>query len=195
MYKIVLISSDREFVMGEKKYSDERLIVDLCREGADADAFEMLFHRYYPMVLNFTRSLVKDPVVAEDIAQNSFMKLWLNRFSLQSGLSVKNYLCILSRNDAINYLRSANAKNICLDPQFESPLQHSSVEDWLTFAETNTRLRNNIEALPPQRRTIFKMSRFDHMSNTEIAVKLNLSVRTVEKHIELALKDLRGSMS
>jgi RNA polymerase sigma-70 factor (ECF subfamily) len=65
----------------------------------------------------------------------------------------------------------------------------------LTFAETNTRLRNNIEALPPQRRTIFKMSRFDHMSNTEIAVKLNLSVRTVEKHIELALKDLRGSMS
>lgn len=171
------------------------MIVDLCREGADADAFEMLFHRYYPMVLNFTKSLVKDPVVAEDIAQNSFMKLWLNRFSLQSGLSVKNYLCILSRNDAINYLRSANAKNICLDPQFESPLQHSSVEDWLTFAETNTRLRNNIEALPPQRRTIFKMSRFDHMSNTEIAVKLNLSVRTVEKHIELALKDLRGSMS
>ena len=161
-----------------------------------------LVFRCYPPELLLTPQKKKltfwvslDPVVAEDIAQNSFMKLWLNRFSLQSGLSVKNYLCILSRNDAINYLRSANAKNICLDPQFESPLQHSSVEDWLTFAETNTRLRNNIEALPPQRRTIFKMSRFDHMSNTEIAVKLNLSVRTVEKHIELALKDLRGSMS
>jgi RNA polymerase sigma-70 factor (ECF subfamily) len=180
---------------GGKKYSDEKLIVDLCREGVDTDAFELLFHRYYPMVLNFTRSLVKDPVVAEDIAQNSFMKLWLNRFSLQSGLSVKNYLCVLSRNDAINYLRSANSRNVCLDPQSESPLQNSSVEDWLTFAETNIRLNNIIETLPPQRKTIFKMSRFDHMSNTEIAVKLNLSVRTVEKHLELALKDLRSSMS
>lgn len=65
----------------------------------------------------------------------------------------------------------------------------------MSYAETNVRLRNNIEALPPQRRTVFMMSRYEHMSNTEIAVKLNISVRTVEKHIELALKDLRRSMS
>ena len=75
------------------------------------------------------------------------------------------------------------------------PLQNTSIEDWMTFAETNIRLKNIIETLPPQRRTIFKMSRIDHMTNTEIAVKLNLSVRTVEKHLELALKDLRSSMS
>ena len=48
--------------------------------------------------------------------------------------------------------------------------------------------------LPPQRRAIFKMSRYIHMSNMEIAVKLNISVRTVEKHIELALRDLRKGM-
>lgn len=179
----------------DKKYPDEKLIADLCREGVDKDAFERLFHRYYPMVLNFTRSLVKNPVVAEDIAQNSFMKLWLNRFSLQPGQSVKNYLCVLSRNDAINYLRSARCKNVGLDSQFESHLQNANVEDWLSYAETNIRLKNNIEALPPQRRAVFMMSRYDHMTNLEIAVKLNLSVRTVEKHIELALKDLRRSMS
>lgn len=102
---------------------------------------------------------------------------------------------MLSRNDAINYLRSANSRNVCLDQQLDSPLQNTSIEDWMTFAETNIRLKNIIETLPPQRRTIFKMSRIDHMTNTEIAVKLNLSVRTVEKHLELALKDLRSSMS
>lgn len=177
------------------KYPDEKLLENLCREGVDKEAFELLFHRYYPMVLNFTKALVKDPVVAEDIAQNSFMKLWLNRFSLQQNLSVKNYLCILSRNESINYLRSARSKNVGLDPQFESHLQNTNVEDWMSFAETNTSLRNNIEALPPQRKAIFMMSRYEHMSNTEIAVKLNISVRTVEKHIELALKDLRRSMS
>ena len=180
----------------EKKYPDERLVADLCREGVDIDAFERLFHRYYPMVLNFTASLVKNQAVAEDIAQNCFMKLWLNRFSLHPSQSIKNYLCVLSRNDSINYLRSARSKSVGLGSQFESHMQNpNNVEDWMTFAETNIRLRHNIEALPPKRRAIFMMSRYEHMSNMEIAVKLNLSVRTVEKHIELALKDLRHSLS
>lgn len=179
----------------DNKYSDSKLIADLCREGADKAAFERLFHRYYPMVLNFTRGMVKNPVVAEDIAQNSFMKLWLNRFSLQPDLSVKNYLCVLSRNESINYLRSGQARNVTLGAQQEPRLQDPTAEDWLNFAETNTILKTNIEALPPQRRAVFMMSRYEHMSNVEIAVKLNLSVRTVEKHIELALKDLRRSMS
>lgn len=147
------------------------------------------------MVLNFTKALVKNPVVAEDIAQNSFMKLWLNRFSLQPDLSVKNYLCVISRNESINYLRSGQARNVTLGAQQEPRLQDPTAEDWLNYAETNTILKTNIEALPPQRRAVFMMSRYEHMSNVEIAVKLNLSVRTVEKHIELALKDLRRSMS
>lgn len=123
------------------------------------------------------------------------MKLWLNRMSLQPALSVKNYLCVIARNEAINYLRSAQSRNVELAVQQDVQQQEPTADDWLSFAETNTLLRNNIEALPPQRRTIFKMSRYEHMSNMEIAVKLNLSVRTIEKHIELALKDLRRSMS
>ena len=74
------------------KYPDERLLLELRREGVDVVAYERLFHRYYPMVYNFTKAMVKNPAIAEDIAQNSFMKLWVNRFTLQPGLSVKNYL-------------------------------------------------------------------------------------------------------
>jgi len=177
------------------KYPDERLLLELRREGVDVVAYERLFHRYYPMVYNFTKAMVKNPAIAEDIAQNSFMKLWLNRFILQPGLSVKNYLYVIARNEAINYLRSAQTKNVGLGAQQDIHQQDPTVDDWMSFAETTTLLQNNIEALPPQRRTIFKMSRYEHLSNMEIAVKLNLSVRTVEKHIELALKDLRRSMS
>ena len=82
--------------------------------GEDKDAFERLFHRYYPMVLNFVKGIVKNYVVAEDIAQNTFVKLWLNRFSLQPGLSLKNYLCVLSRNESINFLRSGKEHNMSL---------------------------------------------------------------------------------
>ena len=182
--------------MGQgEKYTDERLLMEMRQEGVDVVAYERLFHRYYPMVFNFTKAMVKSPAIAEDIAQNSFMKLWVNRFTLQPDLSVKNYLYVIARNEAINYLRSAQTKNVGLGVQQEAHHQEPTIDDWMSYAETNTLIKNNIEALPPQRRTIFKMSRYDHMSNIEIAVKLNLSVRTVEKHIELALKDLRRSMS
>jgi RNA polymerase sigma-70 factor (ECF subfamily) len=147
------------------------------------------------MVLNFVKGLVKNSAVAEDIAQNTFVKLWLNRFSLQQGQSVKNYLCVLSRNESINFLRSGKARNIPMSLHNDSCVQNPNIEDWMSFVETSSIIRANIEALPPQRKAIFMMSRYEHMSNMEIAVKLNLSVRTVEKHIELALKDLRHSMS
>jgi RNA polymerase sigma-70 factor (ECF subfamily) len=77
----------------------------------------------------------------------------------------------------------------------EPKMLEPAVEDWYNYVETNARLRSDIESMPPQRRTIFKMSRYENLSNMEIAIRLNLSVRTVEKHIELALKDLRRSMS
>ena len=179
----------------DNKYSDDKLIHDLCQEGGeDKDAFERLFHRYYPMVLNFVKGIVKNYVVAEDIAQNTFVKLWLNRFSLQPGLSLKNYLCVLSRNESINFLRSAKEHNMSI-VQNDSYAQNPTIEELLSFSETNNMIRTQIDSLPPQRRAVFIMSRYEHMSNMEIAVKLNLSVRTVEKHIELAIKDLRQSMS
>ena len=77
----------------------------------------------------------------------------------------------------------------------DSCVQSPTVEEWLNFTETSNVIKTQIDALPPQRRAVFMMSRYEHMSNMEIAVKLNLSVRTVEKHIELAIKDLRHSMS
>ena len=178
------------------KYSDKKLIEDLKTSpggggNADLKAFERLFHRYYPMLLNFLAGFVKSRPEAEDIAQNCFMKLWINRCSLSPDQSVKNYLFVLARNEAINVLSSRRSKNIPITAQYESVPHLDILDHWLTFTETNILLRKNIDALPPQRQIIFNMSRYGHMSNMEIAVNLNLSVRTVEKHIELALKDLR----
>ena len=67
----------------------------------------------------------------------------------------------------------------------------------LTFAnaaELNELLIQNISKMPPQRQLIFRMSRCEHLSNREIAERLGLSVRSVDKHIELALKDLHNSI-
>lgn len=178
------------------KYTDSELIAALLSGGADVHAFERIFHRYYPMVSGFIRGMLKDEGMAEDVSQNIFMKLWINRFRLGKDTSLKSYLCVLARNEVLNILRSKNVKSIVLQPDVQEPATFEpAVEDWYNFVETNARLRSDIEAMPPQRRMIFKMSRYENLSNLEIAIRLNLSVRTVEKHIELALRDLRRSMS
>lgn len=63
------------------------------------------------------------------------------------------------------------------------------------FNETGMLINSEIARMPAQRRQIFMMSRYRNMSNKEIADSLNLSIRTVEKHIQLALKDLRRSLN
>ena len=180
------------------KYSDERLLADFISGRADINAYEHIFQRYYPMVLRFVRGMLKDTVMAEDVAQNIFMKLWINRKTLQKDSSLKNYLCVLARNEVLNILKSKTKTSLTFQPQLQdmdTSSQSSMVEDWFNFVETNARIKNDVESMPPQRQAVFKMSRYEQLSNIDIAIRLNISVRTVEKHLELALKDLRKSIS
>ena len=179
------------------KNTDESLMEILMSGGGkEVYAYEKIFHKYYPMVLNFMKGMMKDFVVAEDVAQNIFMKLWINRYSLNKSQSLRNYLCVMARNEVINILSSKASRLTSSHPQVpDRPSYETTAEEWINFSEANARIISNIEAMPPQRRAIFKMSRYEHLSNMEIAVRMNISLRTVEKHIELALKDLRKSMN
>ena len=176
--------------------SDESLITGLLTQGgADVEAFEQVFHKYFPMVRNFIKGMLKDAVRSDDVAQNIFMKLWINRHSLNRNLSLKNYLCVMARNEVINILSSKSFKSVHLQDRIsDKHLLDYSTDELINYTETSARISKDIESMPPQRREIFKMSRYEHLSNMEIAIRMNLSVRTVEKHIELALKDLRKSI-
>ena len=77
-----------------------------------------------------------------------------------------------------------------LDTPSEKP-SSDRAEDLAEFAETQSRLIQAVQQMPPQRRSVFEMSRFQHLSSEEIASSLGLSVRTVEKHIQLALDNIR----
>ena len=70
----------------------------------------------------------------------------------------------------------------------------ASAEEQYNYTELNALLMQGISKMPPQRQLIFRMSRYEHLSNREIAERLGLSVRTVDKHIELALKDLHSTL-
>ena len=157
----------------------------------DANAFDAIFRRWYPQVRKFLVTLVKEEALADDLAQSVFMKVWVYRDRLDPSKSLRNYLLVLSRNGALDVFKS---KRQLMKTDLAAPPDGPALdrtEHHVEFIEAQARILRIVEQMPPQRQEIFKMSRFRQLSSEEIAAAMGLSVRTVEKHIQLALKDLR----
>lgn len=169
-------------------------VIKKLSEG-DQGAFRIVFDLYYPKVYEFVRRLLKDDAQAQDVAQDIFVKIWERREMF--GVEVKQfgrYIYVMSRNAALNSLRSLGrlsplAENVALQSHAES------VEEDYYAREKELIIRLTVCSMPEQRRRIFEMSRYMGMDNQTIATTLNISKKTVENHLTLALKTLRSVLN
>ena len=174
--------------------TDRSLTRGIC--NGSIKAFEQMFMRYYPRFYGLALGLVKDEWVAEDVVQNVMMKVWLRRATLKEDESLYVYIYVLVKYEVLNYFRSKRTRLAeRLSAQNLPDIADAGIEEAFRQAELQKALDDAIEELPPRRRDIFRMSRFEYMTAKEIAGRTGLSVRTVEKHIELALRDLRSRLS
>jgi len=170
----------------EYSMSDATLIKGL-KEGAYS-SYETLFRLYYAKFVHYSESIVGDRDAAKDLVQEAFMKVWLNREKLREDLSIHNYLFVLVKRASLNFLRDRRLIEE-LDPELSDETHDVSNNG----RDENLELvRAVVEAMPSQRKTVFKLSREAGLQNKEIAEHLNLSEKTVERHITLALRDIRS---
>lgn len=158
--------------------------------------FLEIYRAFYGKVFTFVLSLVKSKANAQDITQNIFMKLWKNRKKLEHIKSMDDYLFILSKNACMDYFRKASRKKEISTDVFDEFLLSrivSSPEKRIDAISDIEELRHVINSLPSKRRDIFIMSRFDGLSNDEIASVLGVSKKTVENQISLATKKIKIS--
>lgn len=158
--------------------------------------FLEIYRAFYGKVFTFVLSLVKSKANAQDITQTIFMKLWKNRKKLEHIKSMDDYLFILSKNACMDYFRKASRKKEISTDVFDEFLLSrivSSSEKRIDALSDIEELRHVIESLPSKRRDIFIMSRFDGLSNDEIASILGVSKKTVENQISLATKKIKIS--
>jgi len=172
--------------------SDNELFLELKKDNEIA--FEQLFNKYYASLCLFTFQFLHDREMAEEIVQEVFVKIWAKRKALQIRTSVKHYLFSSVRNQSLNRIQHEKVeKDYARQVQLEAPGEQS-LDQCFQEVGLSRKIEQSIERLPEKRREIFRLSREEGLKYQEIADRLHLSVKTVEAHMGLALKQLRESL-
>lgn len=182
------------------KLTDGYIIKDI-QEG-NIKTFEDIFINYCPFLEKFAEGYVINKEEASDIVQSVFLTFWERKEKLKEDTNLNNYLITLTKNQCLNYLKHLKAKQNYLQSLTSNAneflLNYYALErldeNKLIFKELSTTIENAIDSLPGQCREIFIMSRFENMKYHEIADKLGISVKTVEKKMSISLEILRVAL-
>jgi RNA polymerase sigma-70 factor (ECF subfamily) len=144
---------------------------------------------------NYAYSILRDSDEAEDMTQKVFCKLWEQRERIEIHTSVKSYLYRAVHNDCMNKIKQHSIRTEHNEYYiYEKDLISNEVENAVLVTELEQQIEIIIENMPPRCREVFKMSRQQQLSYSEIAQTLQITTNTVETQIVKALRMLRGGL-
>ncbi len=161
----------------------------------DKSAIDELFGYYYPRLFHFSRSILKIENEVDDVLQEVFVKIWLNRQKIGNAETFNAYIFTITKNEVLNLIR----KNL-RDQNFRDQLFLRSVaeeyqqQSQLEFEEVKAGIDKIVANLPEKRQQVFLLSRTEGLSNKEIARQLNISEKTVEDHITHSVRKIKNAM-
>lgn len=175
------------------QYLQERIA---CHD--DQHAYKLLFTALYPYLYPFARALVKAKEPAEEVVSDVFIKVWEKRKELQKVENLKLYLYVTTRHIALNYLDKQKRKPTKPLEYFQHSefiSVHLDPEQLLITADMMAIIKRSIDLLPPKCKVIFKLVKEDGLKYREVAEILNISVKTVENQLAIALQKIGNSIS
>ena len=180
-------------------YSPEGETVDLNEllfEIAELDeekAFSIFFKLYHAKMLLLARIFVSSPQVAEDVVSDVLVKLLRNRRKTFRKKNFLGFLYTCIKNQSLDYLRkNKKRRHLNVDDQIDFLIQHKSDPcKHLIGKEFEEIVLECIEGLPPRRKLVYKMIKDDRLTYKQVAALLDISVRTVEVQLRLAVKHLK----
>ncbi|MCW3108785.1 MAG: polymerase sigma-70 factor [Segetibacter sp.] len=164
-------------------------------QSGDITGFNYFFDLYYAAICYFAFSLLKDQAVAEEIADDAFIKLWERRYLYNTPEAIKAFLYRTIRNASLNYLRNSKTLAAFSDNfYYLAEKDEPSIEHHIIRAETLQQVYNSLDILPEKCRKVFTLFYLENKSYEEIALELELSVNNVRNHKMRALNLLRGQL-
>jgi len=171
----------------------EKELLSLISKG-DEKAFQSLFSSYYEKLFNYVVSIVKSRQVAEELVMDVFLKIWLGREIVPRIEKFNAFIFRVAHNKSVDFLRS-----VARDPKFQDLLweqiqlsNNACADSPVLVREYETKLREAVSLLSPQKKKIYQLSREEDMTHDQIAVQLNLSRHTVNNHIVEAQRFIRA---
>lgn len=162
----------------------------------DEHAFRLIFHAFSDRVYSFSLRLTRSQETAEEMVQEVFLKIWINRTSLAAIENFHAYLYTITRNLAFNTLKRMSveekAKTIL---QREQTDIHSDTEETVIHRDYQQLLNRAISHLPPQQRLVYSLCHQEGLRYEEVAQRLNISRLTVKTHMQQALRTLKAQFA
>lgn len=177
-------------------------LIQRIKQG-DQNAFELLFKLYHTPLCHYAKVYVKHIDIADDIVQDTFIRIWESRSGLDPSQSLKAYFYRCVHNNCINYLRKKQVDNR-LTEEYRAEIQkryellernfNESSYEKLAVQELELSIQKSIDSLPGQCREVFILSRYYDLSYQQIADKLSVSINTVKTQVSRALDKIRNDL-
>lgn len=168
--------------------NSEIQLIKAFKKG-DANAFKSLFEQHHKRLYSFLLKLLRSKEDAEEIVQDSFLKIWENRENYWEDYPFESLLFRIARNTSLNYIRKkVNRKALEDHLNFFTDVSESSADQYILFQETQGIIETILNGLPPKRKEIFLLQKIEGLSRQEIANKLGISIITVDHQLLKANK-------
>ncbi|PWS33376.1 RNA polymerase sigma-70 factor [Pedobacter paludis] len=170
--------------------NEKALLADVAK--GEERAFSELFKGYGRPLGAFVLKITQSPELTEEIVQDAFVKIWMQRERLAEIENFSAYLFILCRNHTFAALKKLASERLKAIEIESGLLEEMDMEGLDNPAEAlRERIEQAVSRLPEQQQRVYRMSRYQRMKHEEIAAELGISQQTVKKHIQLALQFIR----
>lgn len=174
---------------------DSTLVERLKRR--DPQALAELYDRYGKMAYSLVLRVVRDTAIAEDLVQETFLRVWNRVHSVDSEKgSLGPWLLAIARNRAIDYLRSSAGRernSVELDETEHAPL-YCEMEAGILISDQARRLQAALDKLAPNYRMVMELAYFEGLSQSEMATKMGQPLGTIKTWVRTALQSLRDEL-
>lgn len=172
--------------------NDSQILEAIKRD--DNGAYEMVFREYYRPMSAYAFRFLGNLADSESIVQDVFLRLWQKRKEIMITSSLQNYLFRSVKNHCINYIEHEKIKSGYQTMVIKNESDRSEYSEFFLEFGLMKKIEAAIAALPEKRQEIFRLAREEGLKYREIAEQLNISIKTVETQMTLALKQLRESL-
>lgn len=157
---------------------------------------EFLFKQHYKRLYRVAYQVVNDEAAADDIVQEVFIHIWNKKNELTINTTIEGYLIKSTVNRALNYLEKNKR---VLKVEFSNQIEYNHFSNLEELSTVDNEMFQNLihkalDELPPKCKAIFILSRFENMKNKEIAEQLDISIKTVENQMTIALSKLNNEL-